>query len=107
MALNIITDNTGYVKFDFYDQNTGAIIDTIDIVKVNVTAISTFINTKKEGATGLVSITTNSVVDKDTKKGGFIQLIPSQWALSTAATTPIASASALRTALITYFSSKW
>jgi hypothetical protein len=107
MALNIITDNTGYVTFDFYDQKTGLKSHTVDIVKINVTSIQSYIYEKIEDITGVVTITTISQDSQYYKSNGLIQLSPSQWALSGTPTVPIADVATLRSNLLTYFSSKW
>jgi len=105
--LNIITNNTEYVTFDFYSQINGALSFTFDIPKINVTSISADYTTKIEDALGVVIIVTITQMEQFSKDNGLVQLIPSKWALSTDPTNAIADAATLRADLLTYFKSKW
>lgn len=106
MILNRITDQTGYVTFSFYDQNNN-LVDAFDIVKINVSSIQSYINETTENGTGVVTVTTISQNPQLYKSNGILKLEPSLWALNGTPTTPFADAAALRTQLLTYFSSKW
>jgi hypothetical protein len=106
MILNRITDQTGYVTFSFYNQNNN-LVDTFDLVKINVSSIQTYINETTENGTGIVTVTTISQNPQLYKSNGILELEPSLWALSATPTTAFTSAAALRTQLLTYFSSKW
>jgi hypothetical protein len=95
MALNIITDQTAYVTFTKGGTST-------NIVKMNVTDI------QADSDEGRVYIMTNgSPGTSRYKNNARIELVYSQWAPSTAQTTPYASVAALLSDLLTKFSSKW
>jgi hypothetical protein len=105
--LNIITDNTGYVTFQVYDQKTSNLSYTYDIPKIAVTSIQSYPNETSDDTKGTVVITTVSQDPQYNKQNGLIKINPSLWAPSTAATTPYTDTPTLRTALLGYFSSKW
>ncbi len=105
--LNIITDNTGYVTFQVYDQITSNLSYTFYIPKIAVTSIQSYPNEKVDDIKGTVLITTISQEPQYYKQNGLIKINPSFWAPSTAATIPFTDTSTLSTALLGYFSSKW
>lgn len=107
MTLNIITNQTGYVTFQIYDKVTGLLSTTFDIPKINVTSIQSYPNEKNGTQIGFVIITTISQNPQYFKSNGILELIPTDWALSTSSTTPIADVTDLRTDLLGYFSTKW
>jgi hypothetical protein len=106
VTLSIITNNTGYVTFDQYDQSTGTLSNTWDIPKINVSSIHTYYKEMTEDKLGIVVITTITLMEPNAKNA-LLTLNPTVWALSSASTTPIADAATLRTALLGYFSTKW
>lgn len=106
-TLNIITDNTGYVTFQVYNQITGLLSYTYDVPKIAVTSIQSYPNEVSDDADGVVVITTISQEPQYNKQNGLIRINPSSWAPSTAPTTPFTDTPTLRTILIGYFSSKW
>jgi hypothetical protein len=106
MALNKITNNTGYVTFDVYDKVTGTLSHTFDIPKINVSSIHTYYKEMTEDKLGIVVISTITITEPNAKNA-LLELNPTAWALSTADTTPVADAAALRTVLLGYFSTKW
>jgi hypothetical protein len=106
MALNIITNQTAYVTFDVYVKDTGTLSHTFDVPKVNVSSVHTYYKEMTEDNLGIVIVSTISITEPNAKNA-LIELNPTQWAVSTASSTPIADAAILRTALLGYFSTKW
>jgi hypothetical protein len=101
MALNIITNNTNYISFDVYNQTNGSKMTTYDVSKTLVSSIHTHYNTKiEDSAIGLVIINTITQFDQTNKNNALLELIPAQWAPSTAPTVAYTDAASLRTALL-------
>jgi len=105
MSLNIITNNTYYVTFDFYNS-VGTLTHTLDIFKLKTTTIQTYPNKKSEDKIGVVLVQTITQLDASAENS-IIELNPINWALSTSSTVPITDAATLRATLLGYFSSNW
>jgi hypothetical protein len=106
-TLNVITNNTGYLTFDIYNQATGVKMSTWDIPKINITAIITHYNASSNEGLGMVVINTISQIDQSNKNNSIIELVPASWALAATPTVAIIDAATLHTTLIGYCSPKW
>lgn len=105
--LNVITDNTTYIRFDLYSQTTGNLMSTYDLPKINITAIVSHYNTTSNEGTGMVIINTITQIDNSMKNNSIIELVPASWALAATPTVAIADAATLRSTLIGYCTPKW
>jgi len=103
MTLNIITNQTAYVTFTVYAQDTGLLSHTFDIPKANISSICTYPNEKVEDALGIVVVNTITQLDQSNKGNALLELSPTKWALSTSSTVAIVDAATLRATLLGYF----